>query len=416
MKTRLQNLILSLSIINILGVTVAFAQVPERKVLFIGIDGLRSDALIQANTPVMDSLTNVGLYTFNSWHMGRTISGPSWTSMLTGVWDPKHGCQNNNYDGVDWNTYPYFTKRAKEVIPTLKCIQVITWNQFMPTTYPSGKIPTDFFDYSYDAGDYGQHAATNTVITQLMDPDVDVIFLHYDECDGTGHSQGFSPSIPSYMNAIQTVDSEIGEVLVALRNRPNYANEDWLILLTTDHGGIGYGHGGNSNTERQIWWIAAGPSVPHLEITGSDPGSYMINPGAIDTAVVRQTPVLTDIGVTALDFLLKGTGVDPETHPTWNLDGKSWLSDELTFIEEITENNLFEVYPNPNHGQFVTRLDNTNEDATYTITNIQGQTIQKGIMYGNTANQFDLSGIKNGIYFITTIQGGKSSTRRIILN
>ena len=35
----------------------------EKKVMFIGIDGLRYDALVEANTPVIDSLKNVGLFT-----------------------------------------------------------------------------------------------------------------------------------------------------------------------------------------------------------------------------------------------------------------------------------------------------------------------------------------------------------------
>lgn len=403
---------------TILLVTLSFAninaQTNEPKVLFIGIDGLRTDALQQANTPVMDSIFQAGLYTYNSWHMGRTVSGPSWSSMLTGVWDPKHGVLDNNYNGANFGTYPYITVRAKEIVPTLKCIQVITWNPFMPNTYPGGLTLPSFFDYSYDAGDYGQHAATNTVITQLADPDVDFIFLHYDECDGTGHSQGFSPLIPAYQNAIETVDSEIGEVMVALHNRPNFANEDWLVILTTDHGGIGYGHGGNSNTERQIWWAASGPGVPVMQITGSDPGSYMINPAAIDTNVVHQTPVLTDIGVTTLHYLLRDQGINPQYHAGWDLDGKSWLAFGA-YVEENKQNDLFAVYPNPSNGQFVTRLENIGTDANYQISNASGQVVMTGIMKGAEATQFDLTSFPKGIYYITTTVGERTGTRRIIL-
>ena len=62
------------------------AQMKERKVLFIGIDGLRSDALQAAATPHMDSLFQTGISTYDSWHLGVTSSGPSRSSMLTGVW------------------------------------------------------------------------------------------------------------------------------------------------------------------------------------------------------------------------------------------------------------------------------------------------------------------------------------------
>ena len=41
------------------------AQAPEPKLLFIGIDGLRSDAFQQADTPVLDSLRDTGLTKLN---------------------------------------------------------------------------------------------------------------------------------------------------------------------------------------------------------------------------------------------------------------------------------------------------------------------------------------------------------------
>ncbi len=49
------------------------------KLLFIGIDGVRSDALQQqitnGNAPNIKSIMDAGLYTFDSWHLGVTSSG-----------------------------------------------------------------------------------------------------------------------------------------------------------------------------------------------------------------------------------------------------------------------------------------------------------------------------------------------------
>ena len=58
----------------------------NRKVLVIGIDGCRSDALQQANTPHLDSLIATGLFTYDAWHCGITVSGPSWSTIMTGTW------------------------------------------------------------------------------------------------------------------------------------------------------------------------------------------------------------------------------------------------------------------------------------------------------------------------------------------
>ena len=90
-----------------------------RKVLVIGIDGARQDALQLANTPNLDALMQNAFFTFDSWHLDITVSGPSWSSIMTGVYHQKHGVTNNSYSGSDYWNYPYFPKRAKEFKPNL---------------------------------------------------------------------------------------------------------------------------------------------------------------------------------------------------------------------------------------------------------------------------------------------------------
>ena len=93
------------------------------------------------------------------------------------------------------------------------------------------------------------------------------MFLHFDDVDLAGHSYGFSPNVPAYIDAIETVDAHVAEVLSALTSRPNYEEENWLILTSTDHGGIGYGHGGESIDEQIIFFSASGLSAdPELVV------------------------------------------------------------------------------------------------------------------------------------------------------
>ena len=71
--------------------------------------------------------------------------------------------------------------------------------------------------------------------------------VYFGACDETGHRDGFHPSVPSYIKAIETVDSHVGKLLKSIESRPNYENEDWLILISSDHGGQGTGHGKGHN-------------------------------------------------------------------------------------------------------------------------------------------------------------------------
>lgn len=392
----------------------AFAQ-QEPKVLFIGIDGVRSDALIQANTPNLDDLMSNGLYTYDSWHLGVTVSAPSWSSMLTGVWEAKHNIYNNSYTGSNYDEYPYFPTRAKEYKPDLKAVEVTSWGP-MSDISNGGSVYNGGWDQSILVPT--DDVILSTAQTQLLDPDLDILFVHFDDVDAVGHGNGFAPDISIYMNQIEYIDNQIGQLLNSLYSRVNYEDEDWLILLTTDHGGIGFGHGGNTNNERHIWWIASGSSIPNgVQITGEDPGSYML--GNADEAVIDEVPVLTDIAVTALDHILKDLDVDPETETAWDLDGKSWL-DFNTYIQgNNSAPGAFEVYPNPNNGVFTAIFPvKTGENTTCTLTDLTGRVVWSNQVIGNgqrTQMQFDFGSLKPGHYVLSIQAADQLLSRKVII-
>ena len=400
-----------------LTVQMAFAS-QNRKVLVIGIDGCRSDALQQANTPVLDGLIASGLFTYDAWHCGITVSGPSWSTIMTGTWWNKHGVTSNAYTGSNFNSYPYFPTRAKELKPNLQCVQVVEWAPMSDNVYNDGwnkKLKTP-------DGDGASTAAV--AATEIVDPNLDCMFVYFDAVDLTGHSSGFSPTNPSYIQAIENVDSRIGVVLNALYSRTNYATEDWLILITTDHGGTGTGHGGNSLQERQIWWIANGASVTHQQITAADPGTYnpliigIFNQSGVDTALLKQSPVQSDIAVTALHHLIYDTGVKPEEQAAWKLDGKSWLSTfSGTGINDMSGENAVTIFPNPTTGMVSLWFENKNRNTVNVgVYDLLGRNVRtfENLTATNKVN-IDLSGLSCGTY-VTKIQiGTQTLTRKIHL-
>ena len=68
--------------------------------------------------------------------------------------------------------------------------------------------------------------------------------------DGNGHGSGFEPDNYRYVVGVTNADRCAYEILQAIQNRPTYQNEDWLILITSDHGGHGYGHGSQQIEDR----------------------------------------------------------------------------------------------------------------------------------------------------------------------
>jgi hypothetical protein len=262
---------------------------------------------------------------------------------------------------------------------------------------------------------------------QLQNPDLDVLCLHPDNIDQVGHASGFSPSNPAYMTAITDVDTWVGEVMTALKARPDYANEDWLVLIVTDHGGLGTSHGGNSNEERQIWWIASGTNVRHAQIFAADPGSYKMSTNPVDPVKLAKAPVQADIAVTALHHLIYDSGIRPDNKAvtpgsTWNLDGKSWLDSIMiappsTGVANVPATFDMKIYPNPSTGLMTLWFDPAGKPVSYQVTNTFGQIVKedKKVIMDYKLN-VDLANQPAGNYFITVYAGNQKSVKQVTLS
>ena len=146
----------------------------------------------------------------------------------------------------------------------------------------------------------------DAAIRLLADAKLDVLFLHFDDVDGAGHQNGYSPTVEAYLDAIAQIDSYLGDVVGALTTRPTYGTEDWLVVVTTDHGGSDtkgpydkkYRHGDDVPEHRTVFVILGGDSV-------------------LPNGEIQPAPDSVDIPPTVLSYL--GVKIDP----SWQWDGSS---------------------------------------------------------------------------------------------
>lgn len=230
-----------------------------QKVLIIGMDGVRSDVAEVANTPFLDELIANGLYSPDAMNDDITISGPGWSAILCGVWSDKHLVTGNNFAGNNYAQYPSFFQRVEAFDSSLNTVSICHWSPI------NNSIVTDDADVTTNVS--SDEAVAAEAISQLENNDPDVIFLHFDEIDGAGHGNGFAADVPEYVAAIEEVDSLIGTVKKALELRPDFNAENWIIMVTSDHGGQGFSHGGSSFEEENVQFILSGNSIPQEVIT-----------------------------------------------------------------------------------------------------------------------------------------------------
>ncbi len=231
----------------------------SKRVLIIGIDGCRPDALLAAQTPNMDALWKDGAYTFKARTDEISSSGPAWSAMLTGVWHQKHNVLNNEYEDPDLEHYPHFFHRARQEKPELKTYSIATWG-------PIHKILQEG-DATYTDSKLTDARVAKNVSSILKSKEVDVMFVQLDQVDGAGHKHDYSVDSPKYLEAIEKADRQVGRMVSALKKRPSIEKENWLIILSADHGGSNYGHGKNIPEHTTVFFIASGTNAKKGEIT-----------------------------------------------------------------------------------------------------------------------------------------------------
>lgn len=281
------------------------------KLLLIGVDGARIDALRAADTPMLDALAAEGALIAPVRIQGArysasdTISGPGWSSILTGVWADKHGVDDNRFADPRFDAYPHFFRRIKSSNPDALTISLVSWAPIDEFIVANADI-REALELDAAVGDDDPAALlaaerrrdermAGRAASLLASEDPTAMFVYFHQVDAAGHAIGYGPEIPEYISAIGTVDSLIGRLLAALRARPSYAREDWLVLVTTDHGGAGRGHGAGHGD----------PNVASSFIISSEPAH----------AAARNAAIV-DIVPTALDHL----GIP--INAAWGLDGR----------------------------------------------------------------------------------------------
>ena len=265
-----------------------FSAKTQNKVLIIGIDGCRPDAMQKALTPNLDKLMENGAYTFSAQTDPISSSGICWTAMLTGVWHEKHKVISNEYKNPNIGEYPHFFHRVKEQKPGSKTFSVVNWG-------PLHKI---LQEGDADIANYllTDKKVTKRAVDLLQNDNPDVMFVQLDEVDGAGHKYDYVPQSKKYLQAIQKADTLVGKMIKAIENREDYRKENWLVLVSTDHGGSNKGHGKDIPEHTTIFYIASGKDVQKGEL--------------------KERVNVIDIAVTAMHHL------EIEIKESWNLDGK----------------------------------------------------------------------------------------------
>ena len=230
-------------------------------VVVIGVDGMSTDGIRNANTPAIDGLMSTGAFTMTSRGVIPTSSGPNWASILMGAGPEQHGVTNNAYSPVEPDLPPVASGTGERgLFPTIfEVIRKAEPEANLAAIYHWEPIQ-NYFEHEqvdYMVSPSSDVDVANEVVQYITTEKPRYLFVHFDEVDAAGHSSGHGT--PSYYKSVEVADSLIAQVVAAIDEAG--IRDNTLILVSSDHGGKGYGHGENVPEVIGIPFILNGPQV-----------------------------------------------------------------------------------------------------------------------------------------------------------
>jgi predicted AlkP superfamily pyrophosphatase or phosphodiesterase len=274
---------LSLSLIMLASATGCASQFSELeiakkpKAIFIIVDGIPADVIEKVETPYLDEIANVGGYTraYTGGEIGGptqspTISAVGYMNLITGTWANKHNVWGNEVKDPDYQYWDIF-RIARAHDPQLHTALFSTWEDNRTKLIGNGLAQAggNKLSYWFDGFEKNEerfpHDKYHSYIGKIDDlvaqqtaryitkqgPDLSWVYLEYTDSIAHGSGDG-----AEFVSQVKKADGRVGQIWNAVLKRQQLFNEDWLVVITTDHGRdaeTGKDHGGQSPRERTIW-------------------------------------------------------------------------------------------------------------------------------------------------------------------
>lgn len=250
----------------------------HRKVLWINIDGAVG-SIVEQKLPQNGTIAKMLKHSKYSWiglSDNRTLSKEgnedpvTWTTMLTGVIPEKHQVTDDSYVA----NIKYDPNNPNEkVIQYPNILHHIAGNDSENPTLcvtPWEKLNKNLLNAAQKAITTANDEATREVVlNHLNESDFNFTLVSFSGMLEAGKSGGFSANNSEYITALQHIDGYIGEFLQAIDERKNAFYEDWLIIVTSNHGGkLDGSYGGNSEEERNTFGIFYYPHYTEQRMEG----------------------------------------------------------------------------------------------------------------------------------------------------
>ena len=231
----------------------------------VGFDGWGAYSVPKAEMPNLSELMERGAWTLKKRSVLPSSSAINWASMFMGVGTEGHGYTTW---GSKTPEIPSIALSENGIFPTIFTIT----RQQRPKSEIGVLYEWDGIKYLIDTLAVSHHAQVSPTPEGSSVPITDAFaeyirqskptlaLVSYDSPDAVGHRVGHDT--PEYYAMLRELDGHLGRIVGALKEAGIYDSS--VVIVTSDHGGIGKGHGGITLAEMETPFVIAGPGVRQI--------------------------------------------------------------------------------------------------------------------------------------------------------
>ncbi len=241
------------------------AQWKATHVVLIGLDGWGAYSVEKSRTPHIHQLMQQGAYTLQKRSVLPSSSAVNWASMFMGAGPELHGYTSWNSRTPDlppretthYGMFPSVWGLLRDQYPETEIGYFCQWDGLMYLAEMEAINTKEHVDPKSDPDGRADRAVAIRAVEYIRQARPNMVGIFFDEPDHTGHKAGHDTE--AYYQKMEELDGYIGQIIAAVKEAGMY--EKAVFIVTSDHGGIGKGHGGITMEEMQTPFVICGKGI-----------------------------------------------------------------------------------------------------------------------------------------------------------
>lgn len=237
-----------------------------KHVVMIGLDGFGAYAYHKADMPNLKKLASEGSWSVNTRSVLPSSSAVNWASILMSSTPTQHGYTEWGSQTPEipssvisqYGKYPSIYTLIKEQQPENKTAVIYSWGGIIHL------LEDQIIDFKLGTEGNDDKAVEESAKIIIKEKPT-FTFIHLEEPDIVGHNLGHDSE--GYYKELKNVDKRVGAIIDAVKEA-GIENET-IIMVVADHGGINTGHGGKDMMEVATPMVVKGPGIKaNHEVSG----------------------------------------------------------------------------------------------------------------------------------------------------